>query len=344
MVESWGLTSLPLLMKMIFMNSDRRPIVGTVTLAALLLAALLLAACGASPANRSSGAGSGRLSIVASFYPFQFVAESVAGDHADVSNLTQPGAEPHDLELTPKQVASISDADLVIYERTFQIAVDEAVQQSGNPNTFDTSTAVPLADIATKSDEEAATAGGGTTAGAGTGDRFLDPHVWLDPVNVEKIATALANRLTALDPAHATDYAANATHLKTRLGTLDGAFRTGLASCQRHEFITQHAAFGYLARRYGLTQIAIGRLSPDTEPSPSRIAEVQQQATQLGVTTIFYETLVSPAVAQAIAGDLELKTDVLDPIEGITPESKGQDYVAVMKANLTSLKAANGCR
>lgn len=315
------------------MNTFRR-----LSLALSLGGLLLSAACGVSTADQTHGADSGRLTIVASFYPFQFIAEGVAGDHAHVSNLTQPGAEPHDLELTPRQVASIGDADLVIYEHSFQAAVDQAVQQSENPHAFDTSTAVPLEDIGTTSEE------GGTTLGGGNTDRFLDPHVWLDPVNVETIASALAGKLSELDPANAADYAANAATLKTRLGTLDAEFRTGLATCQRKEFITQHAAFGYLARRYGLTQIAIGGLSPDTEPSPSRIAEVQKQATALGVTTIFYETLVSPAVAQAIAGDLHLKTDVLDPIEGITPQSRGQDYVAVMRANLASVKAANGCR
>jgi zinc transport system substrate-binding protein len=270
---------------------------------------------------------------VASFYPFQFIAESVARDHAVVSTLTQPGAEPHDVELTPKQVGSIGDASLVIYERSFQPAVDEAVQQSENPNTFDTTTVVPLQDIGT-------TAEGGQTGG----HRFRDPHVWLDPLHVATIVTAVADRLSDLDPANAADYTANATTLTSELSRLDGQFRTGLSSCPRRQFVTQHAAFGYLARRYRLTQIAIGGLSPDSEPSPSRIARVQQEAMRYGVTTIFYETLVSPAAAEAIAGDLKLKTDVLDPIEGITSQSRGQDYVAVMKANLASLKAAGGCR
>ena len=97
----------------------------------------------------------------------------------------------------------------------------------------------------------------------------------------------------------------------------------GLETCARREFITSHAAFGYLARHYRLEQIAISGLSPEAEPSPARIAEVQDEAREHRITTIFYETLVSPAVAESIAGDLGLRTDVLDPIEGITDQSRG---------------------
>lgn len=294
-------------------------------------ALLLVAACGGGTAS-AGPATDGRLTIVTAFYPFQFIAEHVAGDHAVVTSLTQPGAEPHDLELTPRQVGSISDADLVVYEHSFQAAVDEAVQQSGNASTLDTATVVPLQDLGTEAEE-----------GTGSRDRYLDPHVWLDPVNVATIATAVATRLTALDPAHAADYRRNAAALKTELATLDHRYRSGLSSCRRNRFITQHAAFGYLARRYHLTQIAIGGLSPDTEPSPARIARVQQEARSAGVTTIFYETLVSPAVARSVAGDLGLRTDVLDPVEGITAASRGQDYLAVMQSNLTALETADGC-
>ena len=153
----------------------------------------------------------------------------------------------------------------------------------------------------------------------------------------------MAHRLADADPAHATYYRAGAASLRQDLDTLDEQFRTGLADCTRTEFVTTHAAFGYLARRYGLTQIGIGGLSPDVEPSPARVAEVQREVAEHGLTTVFYETLVSPAVARSVAGDLGLRTDVLDPVEGITPESRGQDYVKVMTANLAALREAGGC-
>ena len=174
-------------------------------------------------------------------------------------------------------------------------------------------------------------------------DSGLDPHVWLDPTSVARIARAVEERLSSLDPDHAGDYAHNADALDEELDSLDRSFHTGLARCVRTEFITTHAAFGYLAARYHLTQIGISGLSPDAEPSPARVAEVQREARDHQLTTIFYETLVSPAVAKAIAGDLGLATDVLDPIEGITSESRGHDYFSVMAANLAALRKAGGC-
>jgi len=252
-------------------------------------------------------------------------------------NLTEPGAEPHDLELTPRQVASLTTATLVIYERGFQPAVDEAVVQSENRQVIDTTTIVPLRPLAIGSDD--------LDTGQWTGDDHpaLDPHVWLDPTALGRIARVVQQRLSIIDPDHATDYARNAATLNRQLRSLDRSFHSGLAHCVRPEFMTTHAAFGYLAQRYHLTQIAISGLNPDAEPSPARIAEVQRLAQDHGLTTIFSETLVSPAVAQAIAGDLGLVTDVLDPIEGITDQSRGQDYLSVMSSNLAALRKAGGC-
>ena len=326
------------------MNRNLRP------LGALLASAALLLAAGCGGGTDGTGAADdqpGQLNVVAAFYPFQFVAERVAGPHAAVTSLTTPGAEPHDLELTPRQVASIATADLVVYERTFQAAVDESVDQSGNEHVLDTATVVPLKPLGSAEHQhegeehaEEEHAEGGED---GHDHGGLDPHVWLDPTQMATITAAVRDQLSALVPDHAADYRANATALETELGALDEEFRTGLASCEREEFITTHTAFGYLAARYGLSQIGITGLSPDAEPSPARIAEVQHEATEHGVTTIFYETLISPAIAEAIAGDLGLATDVLDPVEGITEASRGQDYVAVMRANLTALVKANGC-
>lgn len=311
-------------MKMIVMNKSTRPFGVLLATSALLVSA----GCGAVTAGPGAVAGHpGQLSIVTAFYPFQFIAERVAGSHATVTTLTQPGAEPHDVELTPRQVGAVSTADLVVYERTFQAAVDEAVDQSGAADVLDTASVVPLKPL--------------TAAQPGNGG--LDPHVWLDPANMVTIADAVAKRLSALDAKHASTYAANAAALGSELHAVDQEYTGGLADCRRTEFITTHTAFGYLADRYGLTQVGITGLSPDAEPSPARVAKVQADAREHGVTTIFYETLVSPAIAQSIAGDLGLVTDVLDPIEGITETSRGRDYVAVMRSNLAALEKANGC-
>ena len=299
---------------------------------------LLAAATGCTSAGSATSVRTerGQLAIVTAFYPLQFIAQRIAGDHATVANLTQPGAEPHDLELTPRQVASLTTASLVIYEKGFQPAVDEAVLQSENRGVIDTATIVPLRPLAAGDDL-------GHGEAAGHDHQALDPHVWLDPTFVYRIAAAVEERLVTIDPDHAADYQRNASALKKELRILDQSFRSGLAHCVRSEFITTHAAFGYLAERYQLTQIPITGLNPDSEPSPARIAEVQRVARQHDLTTIFSETLVSPAVAQAIAGDLGLTTDVLDPIEGITAQSRGQDYLSVMSSNLAALRKAGEC-
>jgi zinc transport system substrate-binding protein len=319
-------------MKMVVMTSRWRRLGALLATSALLL----VAGCGgAGTATGSSRKQPGQLSIVTAFYPFAFVAERVAGSHAVVTTLTQPGAEPHDVELTPRQVGSLSVADLVVYERGFQPAVDQAVDQSGASAVLDAATVVPLEPLGTTPDPH--------EHEHEHDDSALDPHIWLDPTNLAQIATDLAGRLSALDGEHAADYRANAARLGRDLGALDAEFRRGLAHCSRTEFITTHAAFGYLARRYALTQVGITGLNPDTEPSPSRIAQIQREATSRGVTTIFTETLISPAIARSIAGDLGLVTDVLDPVEGITSASRGQDYLAVMRSNLSALEKANGC-
>jgi zinc transport system substrate-binding protein len=313
-----------------------------ISLARLLVLACLLpltavAGCAnAGPATTVKTKQPGQLTIVAALYPLQFVAQRVAGDRVTVTSLTQPGAEPHDLELTPRQVASLTTASLVIYEKGFQPAVDEAVVQSENPQVIETTTVVPLRPLASPGDLDHGD-------GAEDDHSALDPHVWLDPTAVSRIARAVEQRLSTIDPDHAADYGRNAATLIEELDDLDQAFRSGLAHCVRSEFMTTHAAFGYLAERYHLTQIGISGLSPDSEPSPARIAEVQRVARDHGITTVFSETLASPAVAQAVAGDLGLATDVLDPIEGITSQSRGRDYLSVMSANLAALRKAGEC-
>ncbi|WP_316667269.1 metal ABC transporter substrate-binding protein [uncultured Propionibacterium sp.] len=310
-------------------------------IAAVLAGVLALSGCSSS-SGRSGGAdGTDKVDVVAAFYPFQFIAEQVGGDHVQVSDLTQPGSEPHELELTAQQTASLGEADLVLYQTGFQAAVDEAVAQNTPKNSIDVASIVTLQDpvesVDLAEDEESA-----TDEEDEEGSFTKDPHEWLDPQNMITITNAVRDKLSELDGDHADQYRANADALVGRLARLDSDY-TVLGSCQQKSFVTTHAAFGYLAKRYDLNQIGISGLSPDEEPSPARIAKVQQLARDNGVTTIFYETLVSDKVATSIAGDLGLSTDVLDPLEGITDESRGGDYIEVMQSNLTALKTANQC-
>jgi zinc transport system substrate-binding protein len=302
----------------------------TIRLAAAAVALLVLATGCTSTA---SGGGTGKLNVVVAFYPLRYVVEQVGGDQVSVSNLTLPGAEPHDLELTAKQVASVGSADFVFYERGFQAAVDSAIDTQKPKRVLDGASIVPLR-----------TTPGFAGEAATPSTSALDPHTWLDPQTMIAYASAVAEQLSQARPDSAAAFQQRADALVKQLTTLDGEFSTGLASCRLKVFVTSHAAFGYLAERYELQQIGIAGLTPDADPTPARLAEVQKIAQQQGVTTIFSETLASPALADALAKDLGLKTDVLDPLEGITSQSRGTDYPSVMRSNLSALRTANGCQ
>ncbi|MEV4690485.1 metal ABC transporter substrate-binding protein [Micromonospora echinospora] len=303
-------------------------------------AAALLAAAGLTACADGTGAASepGKVGVVAAFYPLQFLSERIGGDTVTVSNLTKPGAEPHDLELNPRQVGQVVDADVVVYLSGFQPAVDEAVEQNGGDRAFDVAGVTPLRDAAAGGhdhDHEGEWEAGHSGEGGGK-----DPHVWLDPTRLATIGDNLAERLGKADPEHAADYTTRAGALRAELTKLDTEFTDGLRTCTRREIVTSHAAFGYLTERYRLEQIGISGLTPESEPSPQRLAEVAEEAREHQAGTIFFETLVSPKVAETIAREVGAKTAVLDPLEG--PPADG-DYLSAMRANLQTLRTALDC-
>jgi zinc transport system substrate-binding protein len=306
----------------------RRLLATTVT----AVLALASASCG----EKASGfAADGRLDVVTAFYPLQFLSERIGADAVTVTQLTKPGTEPHDVELNPRQVADISDAGLVVHLKGFQPAVDEAVAQQAADRAMDVGAAVEL--LAAAEDDHEHVPGEPEHAEGAT-----DPHVWLDPVRFATIAGKLAERMGQADPAHAAGYTERATKLQTELTALDTEYATALKTCDRREIVTSHTAFHYLADRYKLTEVGITGISPEAEASPQRLAEVAEQAKSTGTTTIFFETLVSPKVAETIAREVGAKTAVLDPIEGLT--EPGTDYFSVMRTNLTALTTALGCK
>jgi zinc transport system substrate-binding protein len=305
----------------------------------LLAAGIAVATLGACSSDDSASAD-GKVTVVAAFYPLQFVAERVGGDDVSVTNLAQPGVEPHDLELEPKQRATIADADLVTYFAGFQPAVDEAIEADAKDKSFDVATVQPLSDAAEEEGHEE-----GEEEGEEHANEGKDPHVWLDPARLATIADKVAERLGAIDKDNAGAYKDRANALKTELTTLDSEVSKGLQTCARRDIVTSHAAFGYLAKQYNLTQVPISGLSPEAEPSPQRVAEVAALAKEKGVTTIFFETLVSPKVAQTLATEVGARAEVLDPIEGLRADAApGEDYLSVMRQNLTKLREALGCR
>ncbi|MFI7384856.1 metal ABC transporter substrate-binding protein [Streptomyces sp. NPDC049813] len=319
----------------------RRRLISTAAVAATTVLGLVgLSACASSDA--ADGKSDGKLDVVASFYPMQYLAEQIGGDHVSVRNLTEPGQEPHDLEVSAQQRAQIEEADVALHLKGLQPAVDEAIDQSGTETKIDAASLTHLekhgSEVGGHAEEHAA------DDGHDHDSEGSDPHIWLDPVKYAQVATGVGKALEKADPDHAADYEKNTAALVKKLDGLDARFRDGLKDTDSKVFITTHAAFGYLAERYGLTEEAISGLDPESEPSAARVKDLQKMAKADGVTTVFYETLVSDKTARTLADDAKLRTAVLDPIEGITEKSKGDDYLQVMTANLAALQKALGAK
>ncbi|MEU9440602.1 metal ABC transporter substrate-binding protein [Streptomyces sp. NPDC048304] len=319
------------------MNVRRRLIPAAAITAVTALGLGTLTACSG---DRAQAANTGKFDVVASFYPMAFLAERIGGDHVHVTSLTSPGQEPHDLEISPRQIAMLQDSDAVLYLKNLQPSVDDAVAQSPVKTKIDAASLTTL--------EEHGTEVGGHAAAHDTHDSEesagKDPHIWLDPVRYAQVAEGVGKAFEKADPKHAADYRKNTAALVKQLDELNTRFRSGLAHPKTKVFITTHAAFGYLAERYGLTEEAVGGLDPESEPSAARVKDLETMARADGVTTVFYETLVSDKTAKTIAHDAGLKTDVLDPIEGITAKSRGKDYFSVQETNLKALQQALGAK
>jgi zinc transport system substrate-binding protein len=279
-----------------------------------LIVVATLAGCGSS----SSSEGTSETNVVAGFYPLAFAAHEIGGDGVSVTNLTPPGVEPHDLELSAGDIQTIAEADVVLYLGSgFQSGLEKAID----------STSANAVDLLAVVD----------TREGGEDEHGVDPHIWLDPIRYAAIAERIGKAL---------DRPTEARAFADRLRALDREFRPGLANCEHHEIVTSHAAFGYLAERYGLKQVAITGLSPEAEPTPRDLERVVDEVRAVGATTVFFETLISPRLAETVAHEVGAKTAVLDPIEGLTEKeaAAGEDYFSVMRENLAALRKALGCR
>lgn len=289
-----------------------------------IAAVATLAACSAPDSSSTAGSTAG-VQVVAANYPAQFLVERVGGDLVSTTTLTAAGADPHDVELTPQQVGEIQDADALFYISEFQPAVDEAAQQTSG-------TAVDLAaGITLREDDEH----GDEDHGHAT-----DPHIWLDPELMVQMAGTVADSLSEADPANTDLYQANAKELSGELDELNQQFQKGTANCAIRTMVVSHEAFGYLADRYGFDQKGISGLSPETEPSASAIADLVDFVRDNGVTTVYTEVAVDPAVAQTIADEAGAATATLDPL-GSEPENG--DYLTTMRTNLETLRAGQSC-
>lgn len=264
-----------------------------------------------------------RIPVVAAFYPVAWAAERVGGTRVAVENLTPPGAEPHDLELSTDQRDAVEDAAVVfVLGRGFQPAVEAAAERRDGPT-------VSLLDRRA--------IGGGASS---------DPHVWLDPSRMIAIVDAVRRGLSDAGPEDRARFRRRAADTVKELEALDERFREGLAECRLDTFVTSHEAFGHLADAYGLRQEGVAGISPDAEPDARRLGELADLVREHGITTVFTEELVSPRIAETLAREAGgVRTEVLNPLEGLSPAERraGDDYVSVMDANLAKLRAALDC-
>lgn len=294
------------------------------------MVALVLAGALAPALTACRPPSSGEHTVVASFYPLAFIADRVAGRYDEVVDLTPPGVEPHEYELTVRQVAQIDLARMGFYEGGVSPSVDQAMENDSPDHVLDVTDVVPLHSPATGSGVEAT-----------ADDR--DPHFWLDPVLMQEATRAFARTMADADPRHATYYLRQGRRLVRDLGRLDHDYATTLASCATRTVVVSHDAFEYLARRYHLDVVPIAGLEPDAEPSLQRLHDLAGVIDDAHVTTIFFETLASPDLARSLAGDLGLETAVLDPIEGLTSADPDATYLTLMRQNLAALAKAGDC-
>ena len=273
---------------------------------------------------------SGDHTVVASFYPLYFIAERVAGRYNDVLDLTPPGVEPHEYELTVRQVAEIDNARVGFYEHGVAPSVDQAMDNDSPDHRLDVTDVVHLAAPVTGSGVES------------TSDD-KDPHFWQDPTLMAEATRAFADTMAQADPTHAAYYQSQARGLVRDLGRLDTAYARTLATCRISTIVVSHDAFEYLARRYRVDVVPIAGLEPDAEPSLQRLHDLAGLIRERGVTTVFFETLASPALAESLAGDVGVDAAVLDPIEGLSSSDPHATYLTLMRQNLAALAKAGDC-
>jgi len=290
---------------------------------ALVAAVGVLVTVGVSACDQGTESGdqSGRVRVVAGVYPLAWAAEAVGGDAVTVADLTPNGAEAHDLELTPDQRDDVADADLVIVIGAgFQPAVEDSASQR------DGETLVVH------------------DALDGTGE-LDDPHVWLDPLLMGEVVDAIAEVLAEAAPDHAAELENRAAATRDTLTAVDREYESALGQCESRALVTAHDAFGYLAARYDLRNEGVAGLSPDAEPDPARLADLADLVESEGVEVVFTEELVSREIAETLASEAGVETRVLSTLEGLTEDqhADGDDYVSVMRENLTEIRVGLGC-
>lgn len=286
------------------------------------------------------------IKIVATFYPLQQFALPILGDKGSIQVVVPAGMEPHDFEPSLSDIRNIYDADLFLLNGAGIDAWAEKLLpelESKGVKTLRLADAISLLPPQTEEEHEHATLESGVEEEHEHGE--WDPHFWLDPILVQAEVRLLTQRLAQQFPHYREYFEANQDQFLLTLNELDQEYRQGLSQCQKKEVITSHDAFRYLASRYGFTTHALAGLSPEEEPSSRRLADLAREVRAEGIEYIFFETLVSPKIAETMARETGASTLVFNPIEGVTEEemAQGMNYVSLMRSNLAALQKALQC-
>lgn len=310
---------------------------------AAAIAALTLGGCSATA--KSGKADGGKVEAVASFYPLAYVTSQVGGDLVDVTNLT-PSGEAHEVELSAKDLTTISQADALIYLSGFQAAVDDAVKEAAPKNTLDVAKAAKLKKLSAEqaAEHEAAHAHEGEHEEAGHDHHHgsFDPHFWLDPQRLSQVVPQVVATLSQADPDHSDTFQKNGKALQDKLADLDKEYRSGLNKCATPTAVTAHEAYGYLADRYGFEQVGVKGVDPEAETSLTRLQEVANIAKDKKVNVLFSESALGDKDTKTLAEQLGIKSEVLDPLE--IQVDKNRDYLQIMHDNLEKLSKAMKCQ
>lgn len=314
--------------------------------AVLLATSFALAGCtGSKTANTTDKKDGDKIKVYASFYPMYDFAKKIGGDKVEVTNLVPAGTEPHDWEPSAKDLAKISESDILVYSGAGMESWIDKVDQVTKDSKLvkvEASKDIDLIKSEHHHDEEDAKEEDHEDAHEEHDHGEYDPHVWLAPQNAKIQMKNIKDALVKADPTNKDYYEKNFEVYSQKIDDLDVKFSTSLKDTKSKNIVVSHEAFAYLCKAYGINQVGIEGLSPDSEPDAARMAEVTKFAKENKIKYIFFEELVSPKVSEAIAKEVGAKTAVLNPLEGLSDDQlkAGEDYFSVMESNLKVLLEA----
>jgi zinc transport system substrate-binding protein len=275
-----------------------------------------------------------RVQLVTTLYPLEFFANYIGGDLVEVKNLVAPGVEAHDFEPSTHHMRLMRSADMILFNGAgFEPWMERALNGLNDDPRVVVEAAFGLVDEH-KPEQNAVDS-----------DEHLDPHVWLDLGNAARQAEKIRDALIQIAPDHQNEIQTNAENLLNELTQLDAEFRDGVKDCRMNTFVTSHSAFGHLADKYGLVQVPISGLSPESEPSPGTLADLIVEIKNTGVDYVLAESTGSKRLSVTVAAEIGAEILPIHPLESLTPEqaANGADFISLMRENLTSLIVALEC-